>query len=49
MWGFYGWDPAGELGHDRVVSPTLFCARLSFGIQLLPEVANLVLQSVNKL
>jgi hypothetical protein len=41
--------PTGELSHDRVVSPALFGTRLPLGVQLLPKVANLILQSVNKL
>jgi len=49
LWGFYGRNPRGELCHDGIVPTAFLCPRLALGVQLLPEVAYLVLQGLDKL
>jgi hypothetical protein len=49
VWGFYGGDLARELGHDGIVSPALLGSGLPFGVQLLPKVADLILQRDDEL
>jgi hypothetical protein len=49
LWGFYGGNLARELGDDGVVPPALLGSSLSLGVQLLPKIANLVLQGSDKL